>query len=615
MLDTDTKQPTALVPLSNLYIHPLNTRSEPPPADIESLADSVSELGLLQNLNGFIDPNTDDGHIGIVAGGRRLRALLLLAERDGRDLQTVTVPVRITDDCSTARMWASAENTARQSLHPADEVRAYGRMAATGSDPAHIARAFAVTTRTVKQRLKLATLPDAAIDALRANKLTLDQAVALTTAQSTEALLAELHRTTTSNWDISADSIRRNLRGASVTADDRRVKYIGLDAYIDAGGNAVTDLFTDQTRLTDASLLQSLFDQALDTACIYAKAEGWLWVKPHADHYVSWDIASKFETLNRTPVDLPEADAAELEALGEKVGNEEMTDAELRRLEELETRANGDYAAEDIATAGLFLFVDTHGELCHAGPYRDPKDNPDNQPAETEDGTIPKAESRALPANLISDLNRIRLTALQDRAADQPELMLDLLAYQLSGTIAPYSAVLNITTNNPPIIPEKTEGTTTPSRLHDAKTSTTRPDTPGFTAFRALGKKHRNEVLARALACALPANVLSPTLAAKLHPNVRSIWVPTKAGYLGRLPVAALDEIWCNLAPDDRTPDHAAFRALKKGDKADLLHKLFNDTDWREAFGLSRDQNTRIDTWLPAELEWPSIDGEAEGAA
>lgn len=616
MLDTDTnaKQLTTLVPLANLYIHPLNTRSEPPPSDIESLADSIAELGLLQNLNGFIDPNADEGHIGIVAGGRRLRALMIRAEQDGRDPHTSTVPVRITDDYATARLWASAENTARQSLHPADEVRAYGRMAATGSDPAHIARAFAVTTRTVKQRLKLATLPDEALDALRADKLTLDQAGALTTAQSTEALLAELRRATTSHWAVDPSSIRQNLRGASVTADDRRVKYIGLDAYIDAGGKAITDLFTDQTRLTDDALLQSLFAAKLDAAAAEALAEGWKWVNPHHDSYVSYEVCGDLETLRRTPVELPDADAAELETLSSLDGDE-ITDEQLKRIEELESRSEGDYAAEDIATAGIYLFVGQAGDLRRAGPYRNPKDNPDHQPEESDDETTPKVETRALPASLISDLNRIRLTALQDRAADQPELMLDLLAYQLSGILAPYTAVLNISANNPAIIPDKTEGTTTPSRLHDTNTGSARPDATGFAAFRALGKKHRNEVLAHALACALPANDLSPALAAKLHPNVRSLWVPTKSGYLGRLPVASLDEIWCSLAPDDRTPDHSAFRAMKKGEKADLLHKLFNDTDWREAFGLSRDQNTRIDTWLPAELEWPAIEGEPEGAA
>src|SRR5690606_26228469 len=115
-----------------------NARSEPPAADIEALAESIADIGVIQNLAGFLDPATpaDIAHkIGIVAGGRRLRALGLLCARDGRDPAETRVPVRVTDNEDTARLWASAENAAREALHPADEVRAYGRMAAAGAEP------------------------------------------------------------------------------------------------------------------------------------------------------------------------------------------------------------------------------------------------------------------------------------------------------------------------------------------------------------------------------------------------------------------------------------------------------------------------------------------------
>ncbi|MBN8194867.1 hypothetical protein JI667_22470, partial [Bacillus sp. NTK074B] len=80
------------------------------------------------------------------------------------------VPVKLAPDEDTARIWASAENTARAALHPADEVRAYGRMAAKGADPNAIARAFAVSERHVRQRLKLAQLPQPVLGALREGK-------------------------------------------------------------------------------------------------------------------------------------------------------------------------------------------------------------------------------------------------------------------------------------------------------------------------------------------------------------------------------------------------------------------------------------------------------------
>lgn len=611
---------TAMVPLSDLYIHPLNTRTEPPPADIEALAESIVDLGLLQNLAGYLDPTTPADmawKTGIVAGGRRLRALQLLATRDGRDPAKVTVPVKITADVATARLWASAENTARQALHPADEIRAYGRMASQGADPNRIARAFAVTEIHVRRRLKLASLPAPAIQSLREGKISLDQAAALTTARDEPALLAELQRVETSHWGTGPEDIRARLRGDAVKGTDRRAKWIGLDAYREAGGEVQEDLFTEQTRLLDDKLLDALFRTRLTAeAENYRQSTGWKWVEPWFESSAPFERSYKMQRIDRTPVDLPDADLDELTDLQDRAEQDALTDAEFARMNELETRAAGDYSDEDRATSGVWLYLNHQGELAEYGPYRHPEDDPASATAEDGDGDAGavQVESRALPANLIDDLKRIRLAALQLKAGESSELMLDLLAWQLSGDLRTYAAALQISTTPAPIAPEKPEGTTLPARLADrdplgGKDS---PDAAGFAAFRALGKKHRNDVIARALARLLPTNDLAPALAAMLRPAVREIWTPTKSGYLSRLPGSLLDQIWCDLVPDGRAPDHASFRGLKKADKANLLHQLFEGPDLREALGLSRDQNARIDAWLPAELQWPTIEADTE---
>lgn len=616
---------TAMVPLADLYIHPFNTRTEPPPADIEALAESIADLGLLQNLAGFADhqirfrpdfAEANPAHVGIVAGGRRLRALLHLAAASRQNLAKTTVPVRITNDQETARLWASAENTARQALHPADEIRAYGRMAAQGADPNRIARAFAVTERHVRQRLKLATLPDPALAALRDGSITLDQAAALTAARQEEALLAELQRVKSSHWTVSASEIRQRLQGNAVRGDDRRVVWLGLETYVNAGGQLLTDLFTDQTRLLDEGLLDQLFEDRLaEAAAEEQRTGGWKWViprsQPTSDHDAEW----KLERIERVPVDLPDADAAELEELSERAEHNELTDEELARMEELETRAEGDFSEADRATSGRWIFVDHQGRLRMSDPRRKPEDDPNHDVVpEGDDSAAGAAESPALSNSLLTDLKAIRLAGLQLKAGESPELMLDLLAWQLSGELRPYSSVLLISTTPATITPEKPEGTSLPARLTDVNKldGKAAPDATGFAAFRALGKKHRNEVIARALARLIPTNELAPALAAQLRPALREIWTPTKSGYLTRLPMPALDQIWCELVPDDRSPDHAAFRAMKKADKANLLHQLFEGHDLRETLGLSRDQNARIDAWLPAELHWPAIDAEGE---
>ena len=122
----------ARFPLSKLSLSPMNPRQNVPAAEVEELAESIWTAGLIQNLAGIVDGN---GGAEIVAGGRRLRALQLLAERHA-DLAQVrpelaNPPVRLAPDDSTAQAWAVAENAARRDLHPADEIRAYGKMSGT----------------------------------------------------------------------------------------------------------------------------------------------------------------------------------------------------------------------------------------------------------------------------------------------------------------------------------------------------------------------------------------------------------------------------------------------------------------------------------------------------
>ncbi|MGR3599165.1 MAG: hypothetical protein ACU0FH_01990 [Heliomarina sp.] len=65
-----------LAPLSKLYLHPINPRQNGAPEDTAAMAASIEINGLIQNLAGYEDPKKP-GKIGIVAGGRRLRAVEL----------------------------------------------------------------------------------------------------------------------------------------------------------------------------------------------------------------------------------------------------------------------------------------------------------------------------------------------------------------------------------------------------------------------------------------------------------------------------------------------------------------------------------------------------------
>lgn len=613
--EPDTAAVTALIPLSDLYLHSLNTRSEPPPADIEALADSIAALGLLQNLAGYMDPAATlrPGKTGIVAGGRRLRALQMLAEWDGRDPETVTVPVRIAQDEATARLWASAENEARQGLHPADEVRAYGRMAAAGADPAAIARAFAVPERKVRGRLALAGLPDASLRALREGRITLDQAAALTYAPTEEAGLAELNRVLTSQWQITPNQIRNTLSPAGVTGTDRRVKWIGLDAYRQAGGRVQEDLFVDQVLILDEELLQDLFTARLSRiAGEVQEAEGWAWVKPHLDVHLSYALCEPYAPIYRVPVDLPEADAAELEELQFLDEGRGLTEVERARMEELETRAAGDYAAEDLAEAGIWLHVNSVGELMRSSPYR-PRAA---KPAGGAGDAAATVKPDRIPQAVLDDYRILRRLSIQQALLDQPQLLLDLLAVQLSARVYEYNRPLALTPTAQAMETSQPEGLRISTRLTDAAAALSGHDNrrelhPGhLSEVQAMGRTARDSLLSEAIAALFcrPDSDFAEHIAQVTGAHVRKIWTPA-TGYFSRLPSAMLDAIWAELVPPDRA-EVAKFTAKKKAEKAKDLGRLFADDDFREALQLDRATCARIDRWAPPECRWPEAEDQ-----
>lgn len=604
-----------MVPLHLLYVHALNTRTEPPSAEIELLADSIRTVGLMQNLMGFKDPDggladTSDlrsCRIGIVAGGRRLRALQLMHGTDGM----IEVPVQITYDPGVAREWAGAENTARAALHPADEVLAYRKMARAGAHANAIARAFAVTEKHVLGRLKLAGLPDPAITALRAGQISLDQAAALTVAQSEEEAIEGLQAISAARWPMSADQIRRHLLPDAIPESDRRVRYVGLTAYRAAGGRVEGDLFGD-TRLLDPQILDQVFADKLAAARDRYLAEGWGEVIAFHEGYPPHDHRiHKMPRIERKPVELPEADQAELEALEAMFAEErDFTAEEEARFDELNQRAEGGYSEDDMATGTAVIFVNVSAELTFYGAYCERQ----AAAATCADGVTVTSKAETIPQNLKDDLAILRRLAIQTALLAKPELLLDLLALTLSGGLSPWSRPLALSPTAQNLTPSKPDETVIADRLQAAL-----PDGHASLTMEALraiqdgGKKDRNAAITAGLARTFcrERDDFADALAAMIGADVRKVWTPTAENYFKRLPGPMLDQIMAELVPDDLY-DAAKFRALKKADKARQLHELFQGQDYREALGLSRAQAAAIDSWLPPELRFaPTTDAIA----
>ena len=271
------------IPLEMLYISDLNPRKAVSEAHIESLADSIERFGLIHNLAGLMD---DDGKVGIVAGGCRLRAIQMIAERS-KTHPFATVPVKLATDAAEAEDWASAENAAREDMTPADEIRAFGRMKSRGASVPEIALAFAVTEARVYQRLALAGLPEPVLDALAAGEISLGTAKAFTLSDDDTHTLSLLDQV--KGQAVSESAIKNALHPDAIKATDRRVKFVGIDAYEAEGGTVTRDLFSDEAYLASPALLDRLFTEKLEAArADLIDTQGWAWAEARPEAWLNY---------------------------------------------------------------------------------------------------------------------------------------------------------------------------------------------------------------------------------------------------------------------------------------------------------------------------------------
>ena len=193
----------------------------------------------------------------------------------------------------------------------------------------------------------------------------------------------------------------------------------------------------------------------------------------------------------------------------------------------------------------------------------------------------------------------------------QPELALDLLAFQLWTEMPSFAGPFNIRAEEQLSLPEVANSLTVDKRVtgeDDDQAADPREDfDAAFDAFIAKGKKHRNQILTTLLARTMNAPFTSAAnraLMQRLDVTPRSIWTPTAESLFNACRSEALDSIWRELVvTEEREDQMARFAKLKVGEKRKELEKLFNDASTQEALGLSRAEVAAIDNWLPAVMK------------
>lgn len=610
----DTQAPE-MIPLSQLSLSPLNPRQSAPDAEIEALADSIRTIGLMQNLAGIVSP---EGRVEIVAGGRRLRALLLNAEGQGADVSDPLVPVMLAADEAEARAWASTENIARQALHPADEIAAYRDMIEAGSAVEDIAKAFAVTVRHVKGRLRLAGLAEPILSALRADEITLDIAAAYTVSddpQRQAAVFEQVHGT----WNEREQEIRALLTQEAMDEDSRLANFVGRAAYQAEGGRLHEDLFGEEIYFLDPELLTKLAMEKLAGKAAIHESAGWKWVQIGLDR-PDYTMTRNMGRTYPAPVELSEEDAARYDALVEKIETETATEAEQSELAELDAAAAQEVFTDDqMAQAGVMLWIGYHGTIEASLGLIRPEDcaaaeaEGHFQPNRHSLNALAEAakEKPTYSAALTDDLRRIRTGAVQAALLDKPDLVLDLLAFALTTPVFGGALPLGLTTTNAENAPKDAVGMNLPKAL--TGTDSAYPLTAGAAAEAfakfcrkkpATRTKLRTEAVARIIGIGLngaKSNPLAEMIVDLADTDIRRVWTPTEA-FFKRLKAAQLSDIHAEIMGEAQT----AFDKLKKGEKAKALHRLF--VGEKGIPPLTEAQVARAAAWLPEGMAEPVSD-------
>jgi ParB family transcriptional regulator, chromosome partitioning protein len=172
------------LPIEAIKANPHQPRRRFDDADIEDLAGSIREKGVLQPI--LVRPAVHAGQYEIVAGERRWRA----ATRSGA--RTIPALVRSLSDAEVLEI-AIVENVQRVDLSPIEEAEGYrALMDRFGRTQADVAQVVGKSRVHVANSLRLLQLPEPVKDMVREGRLTAGHARPLIGAPDAERLAAEV---------------------------------------------------------------------------------------------------------------------------------------------------------------------------------------------------------------------------------------------------------------------------------------------------------------------------------------------------------------------------------------------------------------------------------------
>ena len=613
-------QELLLIPLSKLRPSSRNVRKSGG-MSIPGLAASIARVGLLHNLTVVAAP--DGEHYDVVAGRRRLAALKLLVKRRKLAKDHEVHCLLVLDDA--ARTVSLTENVQREAMSPIEELFAWKDLVAEGRPVEDIAADFGVTPLVVQRRLKLANVSPRLLADFEVQAVTLEQLMALAITDDHAAQEAAFYESP--QWQRSPEALRDHLTSDEIDAGrDAVARFVGLEAYEQAGGGVRRDLFADDRNgifLTDGALLDALARDKLAPMVEQVRAEGWAWVDaaPRATSSELYQF-QRARSTRREPSKAEAKRIARLEArqstLQERLDddNEDMTDEQAQALQaEMDELGNEldaieqqlvEYPPAVVALAGAVVSLDPMGGVVvHRGLLHDEQAKASREQARQEVGAAgsgpdASADEPAKPGiseKLAKRLSAHRTAALQAEVARHPQVALVAVVHRL----ALRAIVDSYGSGGSPI-----DITATPQdglALHapdigDAPAAVGMrkvrqawadrlPNDPDalFAELLAFPQQELLSLLAVCVACTVSVlasqeeEVPAAALAQAVNLDMHGWWTPTAAGYFEHVSKAKVLEAVLAFAPDHVN----RLGKLKKSEMASEAERLAVGTGWLPA--------------------------------
>jgi ParB family transcriptional regulator, chromosome partitioning protein len=581
------------IPLSQLVPSPDNVRKTGSMNGIAGLAANIEAKGLLQNLQ--VRPAAN-GTFEVVAGGRRLAALKLLAKKKAL-AKDAPIACNVLARGEDAAEISLAENEMRQAMHPADQFEAFKALIDSGHGIEDVAARFGVTPTVVRQRLKLAAVSPMLMVLYRKASMSLDQMMAFTVSDDHAAQEAAWFDAP--EWQRSAHAIRQRLTAAHVRADDRRARFVTAEAYVEAGGSTITDLFRADSNsyLTDPALLDRLVTEKLEREADAVRHEGWKWVLIMPD----FDALDGYGEMRGKAQPMPPKQAKALaKALREADrfrDRDELDDDEAARLDALEeeiaalSERTFVWSDRQKARGGAVIGIEQDGRLGVMRGLIRPEDMKE-KPAD-EDDTSPRGDTGQPPrpcfsSALADDLTAHRTAALRVMLAERPTVALAAAVHALALPVfyddSDSALALHVVT--PALRAEGLDGSDAMKRSAQQRGlwATQLPEQTEalWNWLLTQDADTLTKLLAYCVSCTVKPmrERCADQLAAAVALDMAQWWQPTVGGYLGRVSKTLICEAVTE-AKGKAAADNIA--ALKKGDMATHAAELLNGTGWLPA--------------------------------